>query len=145
MQVIGQTDGSAHAETLDADDGQKGIETAEVSCVAGVEGQAGGQCCGRDQQIDSTRSPRFAPSRKDRRVDDSVGPSSGAVERQRFESGLYALEPILASGSLGRVIRRVWPSRELGKGQGTYRQFAWELANIDLVQIDYDRGVDKTL
>ncbi len=62
--------------------------------------------------------------------------------RSGVEGGLGSLWAILTSRSLAGIARRMGAGGELCHGQGANRQFAWELADVDVFQGDHNRRVN---
>jgi hypothetical protein len=102
-----------------------------------------GESRGRNHQVDSTTTPRLAPSVIDRRVDATVSTSAGWPERNGFEVRLNALEMQLATRPRELIVGGMRSSGQLCQRQGRNRNLGGETGWIDRSKVNRDRRIKK--
>jgi hypothetical protein len=113
-------------------------EVREIIGVARIQGQAGSNRRGSDEQIKRAAPSRFAARRGDCCVHAAVRSSHGRIDWERIESRLCSLKAILTTSPFRRIRGRVRPSRELRHRDRGDSELAGQLARIDQSQIDHD-------
>src|SRR5712691_8154281 len=98
---------------LNGDDFEEAVEFLEVAGVARVERELGGERSGRDEQIEGAPTPPFPSGAGNGGVDAAVSAGDCSVYRQRLESRLGPLEPVLATRALVSVAGRMRPGGKL--------------------------------
>ena len=134
---------TAHLGTH-CDDFEQGFKPGEVGWVPRIDGEFGGDCRGRNQEVDRSTTSRFASSADDRGVEKSVGTSYRCVKRDWLEGRLGSLKAILATCALGWVGGRVGASGQLRECDRRHCDLRRQSVLGDLFDFDDDRGVDKT-
>lgn len=82
------------------------------------------------------RGTSLAADTEDRRVDPGVSAGTGVFEWERIEGGLGALQPILASCTLGGIVGGMGSSGYLGKGDRGDRELSGQVGSIERIELN---------
>jgi hypothetical protein len=123
----------------DVNDLYQPMEGLEVIRIAGVQGKTSRAGCRRNQEIDGSRSASLSAGPDHSGVHAAIRARCLRIERKRIEDRLGALQTVLPSGSLVRVLGGVGPGRELGHRDRADRRLDGKALGVEAFEVD-DHG-----